>query len=190
MSQCGGAAPGVVTGGALPGEPVQRANTRIVTSSWGEDKGKVRTDNASCGARMRAPRAASRAERLRPIYRANPIAPCGMPVAPDAAVTSDKGAMSNERQIARTRFQISDGVRASISHDGLVLLDLRGGVMLASNSIGARIWQLVESHLDCFEIANGVARDYDLSIERAQHDVTTFLAALEARGLVRPEPAC
>ncbi len=35
------AAPGVVTGGALPGEPVQRANTKIVTSSWGEDKGKV-----------------------------------------------------------------------------------------------------------------------------------------------------
>src|SRR6476659_8947675 len=85
VSQCGGAAPGVVTGGALPGGPVQRANTKIVTSSWGEDKGKVRSDNASCGARMRAPRAASRAQRLRPIYRANPIPPRGMPVAPDAA---------------------------------------------------------------------------------------------------------
>ncbi len=98
--------------------------------------------------------------------------------------------MTNDRQTARTRFQISDAVRASISNDGLVLLDLRGGVVLASNSIGARIWQLAESRLDCREIASRLARDYGLSIDRAEHDVTAFMAALEARGLVSTEPAC
>lgn len=98
--------------------------------------------------------------------------------------------MTDDRQTARTRFHISDAVRASISDDGLVLLDLRGGVVLASNSIGAHIWQLVESQLDCLEIAIRLAGDYGLPIERAQHDVAAFLAALEARGLVSAEPAC
>lgn len=98
--------------------------------------------------------------------------------------------MTDDRRIARTRFHIADAVRASISDDGLVLLDIQGGVVLASNAIGACIWQLVESRLDCLEIASRLAGDYDVSIERAQHDVAAFLTALEARGLVTAEPAC
>jgi hypothetical protein len=91
---------------------------------------------------------------------------------------------------ARTHFQISGAVRASISGDGLVLLDVHGGVVLASNAIGARVWQLLEARLDRVEIASRLASEYDVSIERAQHDVAAFLAALEARGLVSAEPAC
>jgi len=91
---------------------------------------------------------------------------------------------------ARTHFQISGAVRASISGDGLVLLDVHGGVVLASNAIGARIWQLLEARLDGVEIANRLASEYDVSTERAQHDVTAFLTALEARGLVCAESAC
>jgi hypothetical protein len=95
-----------------------------------------------------------------------------------------------EHSPAPTHFQISDAVRASISGDGLVLLDIHRGVVLASNAIGARIWQLVEARLDGLEIANRLALDYGVSIDRARHDVTVFLADLEARGLVRAEPAC
>jgi Coenzyme PQQ synthesis protein D (PqqD) len=98
--------------------------------------------------------------------------------------------MTDDRRVERTHFHTSDAVRASISADGLVLLDVQGGVVLASNSIGARIWQLVESGLDGLEIASRLACDYDVSIERAQHDVAAFLTALEARGLVSAEPAC
>jgi hypothetical protein len=97
--------------------------------------------------------------------------------------------MTNGRA-ERTHLRVSGAVRASISVDGLVLLDLRGGVVLASNSIGARIWQLVESGRDGVEIASSLARDYDVPLERARQDVTAFLAALEARGLVSAEPAC
>jgi len=98
--------------------------------------------------------------------------------------------MTDDRRTAPTHFQISDAVRASISDDGLVLLDIQGGVVLASNSIGARIWQLVESRLDALEIASRLACDYDVPVERAQHDVAAFLAALEARGLLSAEPPC
>lgn len=98
--------------------------------------------------------------------------------------------MTEPRANERTHFHISDAVRASISGDGLVLLDVHGGVVLASNAIGARIWQLVEARLDRVEIASRLAAEYDVSVERAQHDVTAFVTALEARGLVVAEPTC
>jgi hypothetical protein len=98
--------------------------------------------------------------------------------------------MTDHRRTAHAHFHIADTVRASISNDGLVLLDVHGGVVLASNPVGARIWQLIESRLDGAEMASRLAREYDVSVERAQHDVAAFLTALEARGLVTAEPAC
>ncbi len=98
--------------------------------------------------------------------------------------------MTEPSATARTHFQISGAVRASISADGLVLLDVHGGLVLASNAIGARVWQLLEARLDRAEIASRLATEYDVSIERAQHDVTAFVMSLEAHGLVSAEPAC
>ncbi|HWF86820.1 MAG TPA: PqqD family protein [Vicinamibacterales bacterium] len=88
------------------------------------------------------------------------------------------------------RFRASPLVRASVSSDGLVLLDVGGGVVLASNPIGARIWQLIEQRCTSVEIARQLAADYDISIERAHSDVGAFIAALTKRGLVREEPRC
>ncbi len=90
----------------------------------------------------------------------------------------------------RDRVRVSQAVRASISGDGLVLLDVQGGLVLASNPVGARIWQLVEQEFTRLEIARQMARDYNVPVERAHRDVVAFVAALAARGLVTEEPAC
>jgi hypothetical protein len=98
--------------------------------------------------------------------------------------------MTDDLRIARTRFRVSQNVRASISGDGLVLLDVQGGLVLASNPVGARIWTLVEQQRGCVDIASQLARDYDVPVQRAYRDVIAFVTALEARGLVNEEPAC
>jgi hypothetical protein len=90
----------------------------------------------------------------------------------------------------RDRFRASPAVRASISSDGLVLLDVRGGLVLASNPTGARIWQLIEERRTRAEIVGQLVADYEIQIECAQRDVSAFVAALVARGLVTEEPAC
>ena len=82
------------------------------------------------------------------------------------------------------RFQPSPAVKASISGDGLVLLDVSGGLVLSSNSVGARIWQLLAERNGRGEIARHLADEYTIPLERAQRDVATFVAALVARGLV------
>jgi hypothetical protein len=87
----------------------------------------------------------------------------------------------------QTRFRVSAAVRASISADGLVLLDIRGGLVLASNSVGGRIWQLIEQRRTRSEIASVLTEDYDIPLERADRDVVAFLSALAAHGLVTEE---
>jgi hypothetical protein len=86
------------------------------------------------------------------------------------------------------RFRPAPAVRASISVDGLVLLDVAGGLVLTSNAVGARIWQLLEQERTTGEIARQLAGDYAIPLERAARDVATFVAALMARDLVTEEP--
>jgi hypothetical protein len=82
------------------------------------------------------------------------------------------------------RFRPSSTVKASISGDGLVLLDVSGGLVLSSNVVGARIWQLLEQRHARRDIARQVADEYAIPPDRAERDVATFVAALIARGLV------
>lgn len=81
-------------------------------------------------------------------------------------------------------FQISSRVKASVSADGLVLLDVHGGVVLASNPAGARIWQLLEERQSVPEIAGRFVDDYHIAAEQAHRDVQAFVDALLARRLV------
>lgn len=88
------------------------------------------------------------------------------------------------------RFRASRAVRASISADGLVLLDVQGGLVLASNPAGARIWQQIEEGRTPGDIASALVDEYHIDLERAERDVRAFLDALTARGLVTSERAC
>jgi coenzyme PQQ synthesis protein D (PqqD) len=56
------------------------------------------------------------------------------------------------------------------------------------NEVGSRIWQLVGSPTTADRIAQVVAREFDVSAERAAEDVAEFLGALDARGLIRYVP--
>jgi hypothetical protein len=82
----------------------------------------------------------------------------------------------------------SHAARASVSSDGLVLLDIDGGVVLSANEVGARIWQLIEQGRSSGEIARDIAETYAIPQDRADRDVTTFLADLTARGLITGVP--
>jgi len=86
------------------------------------------------------------------------------------------------------RFRPSLTARASISGDGLILLDVDEGLVLTSNAVGARIWQLIEQDRTTAEIVRQIVDDYDVPIERAQRDVAMFVAALMSRGLVAGDP--
>lgn len=86
--------------------------------------------------------------------------------------------------MAHQTLRPSPAVRASLSDDGLVLLDMAGGLVLSSNAIGGRIWQLIEQQQTRADIAGTLAAEYAISGDRARTDVDGFVVALLARGLV------
>jgi len=88
------------------------------------------------------------------------------------------------RRVAEPRFHTAAAVRSSMSHDGLVLLDVRGGVVFAANAIGARIWQLLEQNRTLSDIARQLAEEHAIPIERAHADASAFVASLAERQLI------
>ena len=82
------------------------------------------------------------------------------------------------------RFRRSEDVRASFSEDGLVLLDLTGGLVLASNVVGGRIWALLEHEPTAFDLARQLADEFGAPYDRVCSDVANFLDALRQRGLL------
>lgn len=84
----------------------------------------------------------------------------------------------------RPVFHPSDAVRASFSDDGLVLLDLEGGLVLSSNPVGARIWQLLAEGSAPDDIARRIADEYAAPFDRVHQDVWAFVSALRTRGLL------
>src|SRR6266436_2309420 len=65
-----------------------------------------------------------------------------------------------------------------------VLLDPEGQMMRGLNATGARVWELLDGARPLTEIARAVAADFGITHDRALADVLTFVAALEAKGLV------
>jgi hypothetical protein len=88
------------------------------------------------------------------------------------------------------RIHVAPGVRASISNDGLVLLDLNGGLVFAANMVGARIWQLIEECCPRSEIVHRLADEYQIPTDRAHSDLNHFVETLAARGLIAMESRC
>jgi len=86
-----------------------------------------------------------------------------------------------------TRLRPSLAVRASASEDGLILLDVDGGLVLASNAVGARIWQLIEQRATPDHIARQIAAECAIDLDRASQDVRAFVAALVERRLISEE---
>lgn len=75
-------------------------------------------------------------------------------------------------------------VRANVTADGLVLLDIEGGAIFSANRVGARIWELLESGQAEADIAQRVAEEFEVPLGRVEQDLQEFIAALKARALV------
>ena len=63
------------------------------------------------------------------------------------------------------------------------VLDLESIYVL--NEVGSRIWDLVRSPTTAARIAEVVATEFAVSVERAAGDVAEFLESLDTLGLIR-----
>ena len=75
-------------------------------------------------------------------------------------------------------------VRANISNDGLILLDIATGQIFSANPIAARIWNGLEQGFLLTDIIQGIAADTGADPVVVERDATDFLNTLKLRALV------
>jgi len=81
-------------------------------------------------------------------------------------------------------MKISGHVRTTITQDGAVLMNIKGGHMATLNPIGSIICQQLSDGRSPEQIADRLASEFGVSREQASADVNEFLEQLEAQHLI------
>lgn len=82
-------------------------------------------------------------------------------------------------------YALSAGVRSTRNEDGGIVLDIDHGLMFRLNPVGALILESLGKGCAETQIAQEIARQYNISEETASADVGEFLQSLEEHKLVR-----
>ena len=74
--------------------------------------------------------------------------------------------------------------------DETILVPIRNKVgdlsnIYVLNSVGARIWELIDGEKDVAGIIAAICSEYEISAKEAERDISEFLKGLESVGAVR-----
>lgn len=73
--------------------------------------------------------------------------------------------------------------------DELVMMSPAAGLYLGLTSVGARIWELIETPAPLDEVCERLLQEYDVTPEACRAEVETFLKDLAKHGAVELDPA-
>jgi Coenzyme PQQ synthesis protein D (PqqD) len=81
-----------------------------------------------------------------------------------------------------------DQVSCNLASEAVVL-DLRAGVYYGLNTVGARIWNLIQEPKTVRQICEAIVEEFDVAPDRCQRDLVVILSDLATRGLIKVEDA-
>lgn len=88
------------------------------------------------------------------------------------------------------KLSLDSVVKAAEGHascelvDEAVILDFKSGVYYGLDSVGARIWSRIQQSTTVKSIRDAVLAEYDVEVERCEHDLFLLLEQLRERQLV------
>jgi hypothetical protein len=88
--------------------------------------------------------------------------------------------LSANSTVVAARDQVSCGLA-----DEAVILDLRAGVYYGLNSVGARIWDLIQEPRTVDQIRDAILEEYEVDPDSCERDLRALIGDLAARELVR-----
>lgn len=65
-----------------------------------------------------------------------------------------------------------------------VMMNLERGMYFSLNSVGSRIWDIIENPTTTDEIVKTLLNEYDITEEKCKEAVVSFLKGLEVNGLI------
>lgn len=84
-------------------------------------------------------------------------------------------------------FVPSNAMLAEPLETGLALTRVGEDRVFVLNVTGATIWQLIDGHTTCHQIASVLAQRFSTPIEQVEQEVRGFIARLAAAGLVKEQ---
>ena len=65
-----------------------------------------------------------------------------------------------------------------------VMMNLERGIYFSLNSVGSRIWDIIENPTTTDDIVKVLLNEYDIAEEECKEAVVSFLKGLEVNGLI------
>jgi hypothetical protein len=72
----------------------------------------------------------------------------------------------------------------------VAILDIKSGIYYGLNTIGARIWKLIQEPRTVSEVCETLLAEYEVKPERCEHELLALLQELAAKGLIEVQDAC
>jgi len=94
-------------------------------------------------------------------------------------MTNNKRGISVNSIIVAAKDQVSTDLG-----DETAILSLKNGVYYSLNSVGARIWRLIQAPITVNEIRDTILEEYDVSFEQCESDILALLEKLFTENLV------
>jgi hypothetical protein len=91
--------------------------------------------------------------------------------------------MSGEITGNSTLVVMKDQVSADLSGEAAIL-NLKSGIYYGLDSVGARIWNLIQEARTVNEIRDALLQEYDVEPERCEEDLLALLGELLSKGLI------
>ena len=93
--------------------------------------------------------------------------------------------MSDGKSVAIDSIVVVVEEQVSTEMDGeAVILNLDSGTYFSLNSVGARIWELIQSACPVYEIRDTIVDEYAVEPEIAERDVLALLGSLAEHELI------
>jgi hypothetical protein len=91
--------------------------------------------------------------------------------------------MTRELSERSTVVAVKDQVSSDLGGE-VAILDLASGVYYGLDTVGARVWELVQEPIEVNQIQETINEEYDADRASVERDVLTFLQRLADEGLV------
>jgi len=90
--------------------------------------------------------------------------------------------MKTEISLA-SRVKINEEVLFQELQGEAVLLNLKSGVYLGLDSVGTRIWNLLQQRPLLQDVRDAILQEYDVSAEQCERDLLRLVGKMEQQGL-------
>jgi hypothetical protein len=82
-------------------------------------------------------------------------------------------------------FKVSGAIRSTSTEDGAVLLDIHRGRILGLNSVGARVFKMLQGGVDQNQIAAEISNEFGVDAGRVRNDILDFIRTLEEHNILQ-----